>query len=209
MSYQCRVLYLFVFLIFFLSSCIPSVPPSDNAGSGGSVTVPPECMKEGYETYLIGTGEYCFVYPSGYSRENTGNSESVTLTHSLTGNMPFPVDGSVAMNALPLTLSGTITLLIHYEDRHKDDDLSELVERDLRGSVLNFQTPWLLDGEKAELVKTTQADSSPSYTVYAKHGDNYYQLMFTSSARLLQNSPSATKLEELFFTVMATFKFLK
>ena len=200
---QRKVLCFSIVIALFLSSCIP-LDPSPSPTSGGSIALPARCISEEFHTYIAGNGAYCFLYPSGYLLDNRNSSESVSLTQAIIGGRPtISIDNAGSMDDVTQALPGGVALLIHYEDRHNDDSLSELV--DYRQT--DFHSPWLLDSEEAELVKAVDGNSF-SYTIHAKRGDYYYQLMFSSSAGLSGNCESSTKLEELFFVVSATFTFM-
>lgn len=198
MSYRRRVLYFSVFLVLVLSSCAPGLSDGPDKNVDGDIRVPDECTRNGYPTHIMGGSEYCFSYPTGYSLEEESTLESVTYSYDSVGSVPASTEGIDDMEAFEQAVLERVTLHISYEDRHENDDLDRLVT--IKGE--DFESPWFLDNEEAILLRTNNGNTY-SYVVHAKHGDNYYQVEFTSSTGLSGN------MEELFFTVLATFNFIK
>ena len=201
---QRKVLSLFVFMSLFLSSCVPELSPNESAASVADVTIPVTCFAENGQTFIASNQAYCFAYPSGYIVENL-DPESLTLSQASVGGIPATtLENPSSIDDILQAMPGGTTLQIRYEDRHMEDRIEDLV----RKHSDDFYTPWIINGTKAILARTAR-DNAVSYTIHAKNGDFYYEMMFSSSAGLTGNcTPAASDLEELFFLVAATFTFL-
>ena len=202
MSFRRKEFYLFLVFALFLSSCVPPPPTAtaDAPTTNASVTLDERCLAkdDDFHTYVAKNGNYCFLYPSGYVAESRG--DSVSLTHTFTmDSASVPIENAENMGDVEQAISdGGGTLLIHYEDGASNKELSELIDT----RYADFHCPWSLGNGGGRLVKTFDGNMF-SYTIHAIRGDYYYQLNFSSTTGL------SGSLEELFFTVVSTFTFLR
>ena len=200
MPYQRKKFYLLLFLALFLSSCIPPNPTNESArlDINEDVLVLSRCRRDGFQSYLAEDDKYCFSHPFGYFQDELSKPDAMMLKST----------EDIALLLDPNYVSQQITLMIHHELVKGEDRLVAFVERDPENRSQNKPIPWFLGKEEAWLVKVSQS-GFVSYIIYARHGTSFYKLVFSATASLSETSTSATKLEELFFTVAGTFTFLK
>ncbi len=202
---QRKVLYFsIIIIIIFLSSCIPPTATYVEETSSANVTIPVSCFAENTQTYIASDGTYCFAYPFGYIVGNQSSPNFLSFTQAIVGNIPATNFEDVEnMDDLLRAIPGGTTLVIHYEDRHIDDQLQDLVYK-YSG---DFYTPWVISGKEAILARALR-ENVVSYTIHVKNGDLYYQIVLSSLGGLTGNCTSSSDLEELFFLVSTTFTFL-
>ena len=211
MSSQFRIIYFFLFLALFVSSCLPTKPPQvaspvalatangSEIRPDGKDTIPAACIVEGYQSYITLKGNYCFAYPAGYYLENAKDPQHVRF-----------------MRIMDLASLDMSELTIRYAEASEEQTLLDLVSKnllELQEKELLHETnriPWILGGENAEIITVKQLGEEIKvfHIIYVKHGQRCYEIRFTETKNMMPNTETTKELDDLLFSALGTFRFI-
>jgi len=209
-------IYFFISALFIILACsttdlfpIPDATETPKpAPDRHDVTIPEDCYREGYQTYVGMERNYCFSYPAGYYITSNSTSNNIELKYL--AEIPSQEE-ITSMKDIPETLN--ISLIIFYELNSNEPKLQNFALSNPQNDNATKLTPWKLNNTKAFIRRIVIEDAennlkNVSYYIYAKRGEQYYSLCFQSPSLLSDTGEAAKKMEDLFFLVLDTFTFL-